>query len=278
MAALANVRTVDPFSGQLETTLGNVLAGGAPALGDIAIRYDGQMFSLSQGYLGQQSVDANVGNFLQIDTGTAAATNVNDDDIVTYVPDADGNPVRPGPNQQGVGVYFDAIAFRGDQDYDLYAVGRRGDAPNAPVAIDTNILYRFDTQTGIANSIFIDRTGNAVLNGAGTQKVERGQITTLVSEIITVDATDPTNPWDSTVSIQDGSGVTVADLFETHTYEFDTGPEVEVNVDQGTGRVIRDSQFMILDGDFFQFDTGYALVMPEDLPALQPEREWLMVL
>ncbi len=73
---------------------------------------------------------------------------------------------------------------------------------------------------------------------------------------------------DPSVSIQDGSGVTVADLFETHTYEFDTGPEVEVNVDQATGQVIRDSQFMILDGDFFQFDTGYALVMPEDLPGV----------
>ncbi len=96
-------------------------------MGDVAIRYDGQMFSFSQGFLGQQSVDANVGNFLQIDTGTAAAVNVNDDDIETYVPDADGNAVRAGFNQQGVGVFFDAIAFRGDQQYDLYAVGRRGE-------------------------------------------------------------------------------------------------------------------------------------------------------
>ncbi len=72
-----------------------------------------------------------MGNYLQIDTGTAAVTNVGDDGIVTY------SRTRrvPVPSVVDNGVYFNAITFDGNEQYDLFAVGDRGplDANVTPV-------------------------------------------------------------------------------------------------------------------------------------------------
>jgi hypothetical protein len=273
----AHVLTVDPFNGEVESVLGNLTGAGSPFVGDIGMRYDGGLFSFSQNYVGGGTPsDANVGDFLQIDPGTAAVAVLNDDGILTYELDPDGNTVRSpdiGNNNAGVGVFFEAMAFEGNGPRDLYAVGWRGDSVffegDSPAELDTNIIYRFETDTGIATSSPApNRTNNSEWQGAGTQIRERGQIVTQAGEIIAVDATDPLAPWDPDFSIQDGTSVDVRvnNFFFGETFEFDTGPEVEVAVDQATGLVIRDGQFMILDGDFFQFDTGYSLVLPADTP------------
>ncbi len=49
---VSKVQTVDPFTGLLETTLGDLVDGSGrrPYIGDIAMRYDGQLFSFSQSY------------------------------------------------------------------------------------------------------------------------------------------------------------------------------------------------------------------------------------
>lgn len=266
----AKIHTVDPFTGALETTLGDISVGGSlPYIGDIAMRYDGQMFSFSQSYFAQLGTDGTVGNFLHIDTGTAAATNLGDDGLLTYVPNPNGQgSVRAGGGQ-GVGVFFNAITFAGNGQYDLFAVGDRGDAGWGLVTRETNILYQFDANTGVGNSMYSpgsDRTGcppggnECQHNGAGTQIRERGQIITTGSTITTADATDLTGPFDASISIQDGAGFQI----DSESFEFDTGPEVMVLIDPATGRVIRDGDFMILDGDFFQFDTGSTLVIPAD--------------
>ncbi|MCU0963163.1 MAG: hypothetical protein MUF48_23975, partial [Pirellulaceae bacterium] len=82
------VHTVDPFTGQRETTLGNL----ATDIDDIAMRYDGQLFSFSVLRLPDTLVDgdARSGNYLQIDTGTAAANNIGGDGLITYQPNANG--------------------------------------------------------------------------------------------------------------------------------------------------------------------------------------------
>ncbi|MHB8954104.1 MAG: dockerin type I domain-containing protein [Pirellulaceae bacterium] len=268
---VSKVQTVDPITGVLETTLGDLVDGSGrrPYIGDIAMRYDGQLFSFSRSYLNLGKSDALVGNYLQIDTGTAAVTSPGDDGIVTYSP----NPTGPGSIPVNNGVYFSAITFAGNNQYDLFAVGDRGPLDSfanpreLPVTRETNILYEFDINTGVGNSMFSptnDRPGcppgECLHNGAGTQIRERGQIITTGSTITTVDATNALGPFDPAISIQDGAEFTVA----TETFEFDTGPEVTVDIDPTTGRVIRDGDFMILDGDFFQFDTGSTLIIPED--------------
>ena len=63
----------------------------------------------------------------------------------------------------------------------LFAVGSRGDADTRPAGPTrfTNLLYQFDPDTGKAISApQADRTGNARMQGAGTQIVERGQLDT----------------------------------------------------------------------------------------------------
>ena len=65
----------------------------------------------------------------------------------------------------------------------MFAVGQRGDAdddprPNGPDAF-TNLLYRFDSRTGLASSFpQSNRSGADLLTGAGTQIVERGVLDT----------------------------------------------------------------------------------------------------
>jgi hypothetical protein len=92
---VSNVRTVDPFTGVEETQLGNVYGSdGAPYLGDIAMRFDGELISLTQSYLGVAGTHETIGNVLDIDTGTAEyVTVLGDDGIITYRPNPDtGNP------------------------------------------------------------------------------------------------------------------------------------------------------------------------------------------
>ena len=64
-----NIATVDAYGGGVETTLGQF----QPPVGDIAMRDDGNLFAFT---IGPQSVnlpinDANIGDYLDLDTGTA---------------------------------------------------------------------------------------------------------------------------------------------------------------------------------------------------------------
>ncbi|MCU0960896.1 MAG: dockerin type I domain-containing protein [Pirellulaceae bacterium] len=137
------------------------------------------------------------------------------------------------------------------------------------VPIEDNILYRFDAGTGAAdNRPYPEpRPTDVPPDGAGTNIYERGQIVTTGAAITTVAATNAANPWSPTVSIQDGTRFEVSG----ETFEFDTGPEVSVNIDTTTGQVIRDGHFMILDGDFFQFDTGSTFIVPTGGGAVIPD-------
>ncbi len=94
---VSNIQTVDPFSGTLETRLGNVSGAQAPFIGDIAMRYDGELVSLSHSYRFVIADDNTVGNVLYIDTGTADYTSPGDDGIQTWEPTAAGGVTRIEP-------------------------------------------------------------------------------------------------------------------------------------------------------------------------------------
>ncbi|MEO2018808.1 MAG: hypothetical protein ABGZ53_31050, partial [Fuerstiella sp.] len=67
------VRTVNPFTGYQDTLLGEF----GPSVGDIAMRPDGQLYAMTTGPQGTGAPNAgNVGRYLEIDTGTAAASDL----------------------------------------------------------------------------------------------------------------------------------------------------------------------------------------------------------
>lgn len=99
--------TVNPFTGATVSDVGN-LSGTNYGYGDIAMRADGTLWGQTRG-----TNNSNSGNLRQIDTGTAAQTNVGDDGLGT-------NP--------DVGGQWDAITFRqygSPGQYTTWAVNNR---------------------------------------------------------------------------------------------------------------------------------------------------------
>ncbi|MEJ7591908.1 MAG: hypothetical protein WKF77_10190 [Planctomycetaceae bacterium] len=172
------ISSVDPFTGANETLLGQF----SQPNGDIAMRADGQLHTFSLGTPGQAFSDGNVGNYLRIDTGTAAVTNFGDDGIATNILNA-GNAAA-----HDVGIGFNAITYTGTNDNNLWAVGNRsqlglkaGQTGAVAAQYSRNILYQFNTATGdqINPGNGGDRQNAAVaISGAGTTQVDWGQIDT----------------------------------------------------------------------------------------------------
>lgn len=167
----SSVITIDPFTGAVESTLG----GYAPNTGDLALRPDGNLFTFSHG-----TTDAAAGNLLRIDPGTAAATSVGDDGILTFEETTCDTSFTE--TQQNVGVNFNAMLFTGSSGTALFAVGTRPpfDATECgPLIGYPNVLYQFNAANGAAQNRtnFPTRTGTGRLAGAGTDIVEVGIVT-----------------------------------------------------------------------------------------------------
>ncbi|MCI0360028.1 MAG: GEVED domain-containing protein [Planctomycetaceae bacterium] len=195
--------TLDPFSGLVETTVGNF----AENIGDMAMHPDGRLFAYTLNTEGSGApgfADALVGNYIQINTGNASLIQVGDDGIITH--EQDPAQAMPAPvvandignnNRVGEGVHFIAMDIgrypnvAGVPNPIGFAVGGRDPLPGRGTDI-FNVLYAFLPDTGAATSLNVgDRTGNALLPGplntapAGTQIVERGVLNTLVDAIPT---------------------------------------------------------------------------------------------
>jgi hypothetical protein len=195
------VLAVDPFSGITEYTVGSF----GREVGDVVLHPNGSMFAYTvraDTGGGARFSDAQTGNYLQIDTGTGAATQIGDDGIETYMQDpANAQPaaVRANDignnNRVGEGVHFRAMeiasfpgnAFNGG--IAGLAIGGR-DELNANGSDAPNILYVFDPNTGAASGVNSpNRTGTGLLPGpndgppAGTQIVERAVLNTDVDAI-----------------------------------------------------------------------------------------------
>ncbi|HJN11945.1 MAG TPA: pre-peptidase C-terminal domain-containing protein [Pirellulaceae bacterium] len=279
---------VNPFSGAVQNTVG--IVGGN--VNDITLHpTQGLLYGFSTAEGGNR-VDANTGNYHQIDprrtTTTSLSVNLGDDGIQTFNEDPMnlGNSIRSN-NTNGVGIRFDAIEIGDDPGRSSvagYAVGRRGDAPFAfGVQDQRNLLYEFNPSTGVAlsNNPPGNRTGNTGNNpltqGAWTQIVEHGALDTdndpigpgntilLASEATTVaadgttifqitDAEGTELPGAVTFTIDDGLGNTV-------NFELNAGPEVRYVHSPQTGVTIRDGDTFFLDGLPHEFDTGSVLLV-----------------
>lgn len=185
-ATSTTLLTVDPFTGRQETTAGSF----PQPVADIAMRGDGTIhaFSIGPNNFQGQIDDASTGLYIEIDSATGAATTATDDGVETNVDDPmnPGTAVRP-QNGAGSGMRYEAVTYLSDSDAQFggYAVGTRYDSfdndpdfePAGPDYLE-NILYNFDINTGVVRGIGPDRTGAGLLSGAGTQRVEVGEILT----------------------------------------------------------------------------------------------------
>ncbi|MDA1052306.1 MAG: DVUA0089 family protein [Planctomycetota bacterium] len=190
----STLRYVDAFTGVVEATAGSF----PEPIADIAMRGDGNLFAYATGPDGGGGPidDATAGTYVQINAGDASTIKLSDDGQTTNVQQI--NIVRAtelaplGPNNNGVGIVWDALTYRFDTNRQFdngYAVGSTSDArDNDPDEVGLagteyleNVLFHFDTRNGVIASTIPslpNRTGLGVLNGVGTEKREFGEILT----------------------------------------------------------------------------------------------------
>jgi len=135
------LETVNPFTGAMETDQGQITSE-VNGFNALAMRNDGELYGLTTG-----TNDGNSGNYVQIDTGTAAGSMKGDDGVVTeYI---NGTSVTAANK----GVQYNAMAFvqatpQGTNKRFLYAIGSylNGGSGSQPFL---NGLYELDPDTGV---------------------------------------------------------------------------------------------------------------------------------
>lgn len=289
--------TVDPFTGQLETVVGD---GNTPAnlrvlpdtallnppqaltYRDIAMRGDGRLMALTVGSTNfNLNQNALSGQYREISTGDATLISSNDDGIVTYQFDPNAPPDNRDPNQTPVvynrGVQFEALVHG---DAPLRRVWAVGNIPLDGPSIDPTPLFKFNQ-----NLLYeLDANGNVINNPADpdpdaplspTDANPRGVLNTgptftlsPATDIFAVNSltgalTDPlfNNPGD----ILDGTRFTVTDADGTRVvFELDSGPDVRTSA--WGPELVRDGEFFVLgDGTqdlTFEYESGPVIVIP----------------
>ncbi|APZ94408.1 GEVED domain-containing protein [Fuerstiella marisgermanici] len=181
------VRSVDPFTGAVETVLGGFNIG----IGDIAMRADGQLHALSTTPPTGTNIptDGLIGNYLQIDTGNGSIANRGDDGITTQLLNPQGNGVAA----HDVGIQFNAMTYSGSSNgndtADLWVIGDRttlglknGQNGSVAAAYTSNILYNLNlANSSVDGNGNVPRTGNggfSARDGAGTPEREWGFVDT----------------------------------------------------------------------------------------------------
>ncbi len=155
--------TVDPFTGQLERTIGQF----AQPTGDLAIRRDGELFAYSLGPASGQQNNGNTGNYLNVSSVNAAATNAGDDGLVYRRNNQAGDGTETDDNGQ---LIINAMAF-------VPQSGNNGANPgNNPTIPDTERLYAIGNRDTIGRGEIPDALRRNVLysmvagNGAATNR------------------------------------------------------------------------------------------------------------
>jgi hypothetical protein len=150
-----NLMTVNPMTGRLTTQVGRFNQD----VGDIALRTNGDLMTYTLGLETFPFSDANAGLYFQIDTGTAAITELGASGIETYQLDLANPPasIRSNPvggTSIGHGIHFEAITFALTRNLveGGFAVGHRPDGVFAPGVVTRNLLYEFTPTTGEAFS------------------------------------------------------------------------------------------------------------------------------
>ncbi len=266
----ANISTVDPFTGFVETSVSTLPVN---QLGDLMLDDLGQLYGFSVEpeltFGAFRQTDARAGHYIQIDPGTGVITDLGDDFILTYQDDGAGVPERSqiiNNTPLGVGIQFQATTYDlNDGTGQILAIGHRGDYLNPPAGVDIgrNIVYLLSGATGNP----VDNPGQPRIGGPATDAFEIGEILTQTL-IRTVEATNftvnaTTNVANTQFLINDGLLFTVNDGFTTTTFEFESGPEVRLRDNATQNQKPQDGNFFILnDGiqDFiYQFNSGTAI-------------------
>jgi len=297
--------SVDAFTGQLETRVG---AFGAH-VGDVAMHPRGQLPAVGNGgglfaYSIPQTYpydDAATGNYWQINPSLATPATlgeeIGDDEIETYVEDITdpGNEIEAGPDEDGVGVRFNAITFSG-QDQGLgtnvrgFAIGNRGDVYDYGsgqiyssaygIPNPANILFEFNPNTGEATNPqgYGDKTTTQLLRAGGTQIWQRGVLETSADPFPSGGSNTTVTGVEATSTDTSLTGAVIAniedgDFFEVDRdgdgrgdvgFEFDTGPEFLINVNSNNvanPQVPQDGDIFTVDGYLFEFDTGSVILV-----------------
>ncbi len=215
------------------------------AAGDIAMRNDGELYTLSLG-----NTDANSGNYTQVSTANASSLSSSNDGIITYEINQ-ANPVntatgQPNLIQYNAGVQFTAMAY--DQTgttRTLYAVGQipaGGYYGGATGDLTTNLIYQLDPNTG------------AVQNNPNVPALPTNATTTglLPGVNLLMPAATGTN---GSPEVDAGETVTIPGGPSTVTFEFISGPSAVIDYPAG-GQDIRDGQSFEVDGKTYEFKEG----------------------
>ncbi|MFO0922526.1 MAG: DVUA0089 family protein, partial [Pirellulales bacterium] len=261
-----DVYIVNPFTGQVSN---NVTVGGRIGLDirDIAFRANGtlQAFDTSLETLITGDRDP-LSRYISIDYGTGATTIVGNSGIETYHPGATAGTTVD--SNSGMTIEALTIATLNNAEVGFF-VANRDLGPQATDYND-NIVYRFNTATGTAVSVNTDRVVvnnfDQKLLGAGTQITEVGRISTStpagVSRRLVVTEATLVNGSSTNRLLLDGARFTIRDSANfPATFEFNSGPELLLNYNQYTGRIMRDGDVFTIDGVNYEFDTGGTLVI-----------------
>lgn len=271
-----NLYMVNPFTGGVSNTVGRF----NQTVNDLAFRFNGQLqaFDISPQFPNGNTDQDGLMDYLEIDPGTAASTD--DGDLGIQTSHIDGTAAADSND----GMYPNAITFAsiGGQERG-FIVGSRGilfprnNVGTSRPGVDylENVIYEFDETSGAATSSpAADKTGIAVGFNAGTAIRERGYIETSslgapVTGLIAQEATRVTNNGATVRVIRDGDTFTLLDSSNfTATFEFDSGPEVQVNYNPASGLIITDGLQFKLDGVVYEFNTiqGTPGVTPGAIP------------
>jgi len=172
------VYIVNSFTGTTVNTVGNT---GVPH-SEIMMRPDGELY----GWYATSGNDAGDSTYFQINTGTAARTDVGGDNILTYHDsDATGNITETASN---AGMIVTAFTYAAPVANGGILVGSRGDG-----LYRRNLIYQFNERTGAAIGQGANRPANgrvtnnnvpSLFNPSGTDVVEIAAFPTTVTGVV----------------------------------------------------------------------------------------------
>ena len=274
LGASSNILIANPKTG----TITNAIGGTGEDFQDIAFRYNGDL----RGFNSLQSANGggdrdNLINYYQIDDGTAAVSQIGQSNIQTRDIDLANGQLEDAD----VAIEFNAITFANFGAEVGIAVGNRGSNTAASLngihatrpagAQGTNVIYRFDPTTGQALlggnlfNIVTNPIGNVnppdIILGNGTDIQERGYIetnplpTALSTSLLFPEATQVTG-LTTTNLINDGDIFRIRTAAVNATFEFNSGPQINLNLNPDLGPYFLDGDQFTMDGTVYEIQTN----------------------
>ncbi len=250
---------VNPFTGVSYGSLGSF----GDEIRDIAFRSNGELFGYSDN--GNPAPGDDAWFYHRIDTGNATlSAPLSVGAGISTFNDLVGDTILEQASDDGLEVEGITIrAFQGSE-IGYFVANRPGNRQG--LSYFTNILYRFDEETGLATGTAFDL--NEQDAGAGTTPRENGQINTAPlaasgNRLGISDATQFNAAGRNVARLVDGDNFTVFNGAERVTFELDQSFTLTAN---GT-QPVRDGDTFTIDGQVFEFDAGQRLSLSNVSPA-----------